>query len=1005
MARVNAPLLALNRGEVSKTALGRVDVEKLRLAAESMVNWLPSVVGPMMLRPGLQFINEVRNDLACAPLPFVFSKFDTALLELTPNVMRVEIADELVSRVAVSTAVADPTMTGSGGAWDTTNTTSGATTTIAGGVMTLTCSPVGGLAQAQQVVTVAGPDIGREHGLRIHVTQGPVTFRAGHALFYDLVAQTELDTGWHSLAFTPPGDFRIQIESTDSAPKTVALVTIDAAGVLEIPTPWDADALPTIRVDQSGDVIFCAAYGQKQAKIERRSTTSWSVVDYEPTVGPFSMSSAQSISMTPGAYFGRTTMTADRSYFEAGHVDAMLQLFLQGQQNERVLGGPNAFSAPVRVTGVGTDARNYDWTVTGTFTGTVTLQRSFDGPNSGFSDVSSLTAAGTLTSATGSSAGSPPLDNVIAWERVGFKDGDYGSGHVTVISDYAGTAGGAASGSGGSSGGGGLAGGGAGGGVGGGGSSGGGGASAGGAYGLARIVGFISPTQVTVDIVDGFSSIAATDTWQLSDWNDADGWPTSVAFFEGRLDWAGGLDLWCSQPDNFTGYAQQDNNGNSLGDAAAIIETFGSGPIDSTSWLLPLTRLLAGRDTSIASIRASSFDEVLTPTNISSKDCATIGAARMKAFKVDKRGIFVSEGGRVFELAMSPQEMDYSVTDLTRLNPDIYATGFVDGAVMRQPDGMLWLPRGDGQSAALLYDVVDDVVAWWRLQTLGIIENVCVLPAPAGVENLVYFTIKRTVNGVVRRFREKLAPRANCTGGTLCQLADSHLVYQGAPAATITLPHLPSTNVVIWADGADRGTVMTDAVGVATMPGDATYSTIMAGLGGEVVSFDGGSSPSNVMSVPAGYEGLTAEVFSDRRRVGPLTVSGGQIALPNGRVETRLEAFFGFTAPFYSAKLAYAAQGGTALSQKKKIDHLGLILYDTHYQGLQMGQSFSNLDPMPLMQGEAAIPADTVFAEYDEPTIAVPGTWDTDARLCLLAQAPRPAKVGGVVVSINTNEK
>jgi hypothetical protein len=219
------------------------------------------------------------------------------------------------------------------------------------------------------------------------------------------------------------------------------------------------------------------------------------------------------------------------------------------------------------------------------------------------------------------------------------------------------------------------------------------------------------------------------------------------------------------------------------------------------------------------------------------------------------------------------------------------------------------------------------------------------------------------------------------------------------------LPHLPNTDVVIWADGADRGTVTTDGTGVATMPGSASYSTIVAGLGGGVVSFDGGETPSNTMAVPAAYEGLTAELFSDRRRIGPLTVSGGQIALPNGRKETRLEAFFGFTAPFYSAKLAYAAQGGTALSQKKKVDHLGLVLYNTHFQGVQLGQSFAALDPMPQMLGEAAIAADTVFAEYDEATIAVPGTWDTDARLCLLAQAPRPATVGGVVVSINTNEK
>jgi hypothetical protein len=51
--KINAPLYSLNAGEVSKIAVGRVDVAKLRMAAECQVNWLPYIVGPMMLRPGL----------------------------------------------------------------------------------------------------------------------------------------------------------------------------------------------------------------------------------------------------------------------------------------------------------------------------------------------------------------------------------------------------------------------------------------------------------------------------------------------------------------------------------------------------------------------------------------------------------------------------------------------------------------------------------------------------------------------------------------------------------------------------------------------------------------------------------------------------------------------------------------------------------------------------------------------------------------------------------------
>jgi hypothetical protein len=970
MARTNAALLALNRGEVSKTALARVDIERMRLSAECQLNWMPTVVGSMALRPGLEMVGEVRGDNEALLLPFVFSKFDTALLELTANILRIRVDDVLISREAVATAISDPNF-GGGGAWTSANTTSGAGVTIGSGIMTLTAGPIGSLAQAQQVVAVAGADQGKVHGLRVVVLNGPLTLRMGSAAgLSDLIGQTTLDTGNHSIPFTPnTANVYLQIESTDARQKSLTRVSIDAAGVLEIPTPWGEADLSTIRIDRSGDIIYCTAYGIQQYKIERRGprpgATGWSVVAYRSDNGPFGSSLVGAVNLTPDVYTGNGNLMSDRAYFSPGCEGSLFLLFSPGQINQVALGAANTFSAPVRVTGVGTAARNYAWAFAGTWVGTLTLQRSFDGPFSGFTDVTTIAAPGTLNSATGT-GGTPNLDNVISWERVGFKAGNYTSGTCTVSSNY----------------------------------------TAGGGWGICRVTQYTSPTQVAIEVLQPFSSLLATDIWGASDWSNSAGWPTSLAFHEGRLDFSGADRYWGSQPDNYTGFAQQDAQGESLGDSGAIIETFGEGAVDSVNWMLSLTRLLAGREQQITSIRSSSLEEVITPTNVSARDCSTNGAARLKALKVDKAGIFVEQSGRrVYLASFDPGQADYSTHDLTRLNLDIGKPGFRDCAIARQPDTAAMWARNDGQIAELLFEPEDEVECWWRMQTMGWFEQTCTLPTATGIDTARYFVVRRNINGVTRRFIEKLAPRDNCVGGDLNQLADSHVVYQGAPASTISLPHLPLTSVVIWADGADRGTVTTDAAGLATMPGAASYSTIVAGLGGATVTFDGEGTPSNTMPVPSAYEGLTAEVFTDRRRVGTLTVSGGLLTLPNGRKEGLLVAFFGFTAPFYSAKLAYGAQGGSALSQKKKLDHLGMILFDTHYQGIKMGQSFLKLDDLPQMLQEALIPADTVFDEYDEAMIAVPGTWDTDARLCLLAQAPRPAKVGAVIVAMTTNEK
>ena len=99
------------------------------------------------------------------------------------------------------------------------------------------------------------------------------------------------------------------------------------------------------------------------------------------------------------------------------------------------------------------------------------------------------------------------------------------------------------------------------------------------------------------------------------------------------------------------------------------------------------------------------------------------------------------------------------------------------------------------------------------------------------------------------------------------------------------------------------------------------------------------------------------------------------------------------------------AQLGSAITQKKRINHLGLVMYDAHYQGLQYGQRFDVLDPLPLMEASQQTPSGTVWSEYDEPMMELPGSWNTDARLCLLAQAPVPCTVGACVIGMETKEK
>src|SRR5262249_23741925 len=219
-------------------------------------------------------------------------------------------------------------------------------------------------------------------------TQGPVVFRAGSTLGgADLIPQTTLDTGTHSLAFTPgSANLCIQIETTDAWAKTLTSCAIETAGPLVLPTPWGASDLPNIRYDQSGDIIFIACHGQQQYKIERRAAHSWSTVLFYSNNGPFQASPGILANFTPGAYSGNTTLTSDRPWFQPSHVGCLFRVFSNGQFNQTILGNQNAFTPAVRGTGVGA-TRNYASTVSRPSSATLTWQRSFDSATTGFNDV------------------------------------------------------------------------------------------------------------------------------------------------------------------------------------------------------------------------------------------------------------------------------------------------------------------------------------------------------------------------------------------------------------------------------------------------------------------------------------------------------------------------------------------------------------------------------------------------------------------------------------------
>lgn len=895
MPKAQNSQLNFNRGIISALGLARIDLDRTRLSAEVMTNWMPRVLGSMSIRVGRQYLGNTRNNARARSFPFIFAADDTARLEITSGKLRVWVADELVTRVAVTAAVTNGTFATDIASW-TDSDESGAASTWATGYAALLGTGTNAAILDQQVTV---NEANTQHALRIVIQRGPVIVRIGSTSGGDeYISETTLGTGSHSLTFTPTGNFYIRLMNRRLFTSLVDSVSVEAEGTLELDVPWLEADLSMIRMTQSGDVIFVACDGYQQRRIERRSGNSWSVVLYEPETGPFRNINATPITLTPAALTGDTTLTASKPLFRSTQVGALFRHQSTGQTVTANLTAEDTFTSYIRVAGV-EGTRQFAITISGTFTATLTLQQSIGEPGN-WIDVTTYTG---LTSITYDDE----LDNQIIYYRLGIKAGDYTSGTAVAALIY----------------------------------------SSGGIMGIARVTGYTSTTVVSVRVLSAFGAITASSDWWEGAWSDYRGWPSAITLYESRLWWASRDQIYASIVD-----AYEDFDDEYEGDAGPINRSIGEGPVETINWLLPLSRLMVGTLSNSAPIaalklegnhvlsgRSSSFDEPLTPTNFNLKT-ASAG------------GMFVQRSRqRLFSLNFDINESDYKPEDMSVAAPDLNEAGIAGIAIQYQPDIRVHCFRDDGTVGVMVHDKAENVICWCENDG-GEIEDVSVLPGSP--EDQVHYIVKRTINGAIVRFHEKWSLESECRGDPVGKLADAHIVYSGAATTTITgLAHLEGEEVVCW--GWNTATPFTDD------------------------------------------EGRTIG-----RDFGTFNVSGGQITGLSAAV-TDACVGIGYTAQWKSAKQAFAAALGTPLNQPKKIDHIGLILKDTHAKGIKYGPSFDLLDEMPDYEDHAEVGENHIHAAYDKDMIEFDGDWDTDARVCLQAQAPRPATVLAVSTSMTTN--
>lgn len=444
------------------------------------------------------------------------------------------------------------------------------------------------------------------------------------------------------------------------------------------------------------------------------------------------------------------------------------------------------------------------------------------------------------------------------------------------------------------------------------------------------------------DNVTLVGSLVADKKWRLGAFF-VGSFPSTVAFYEQRLVFAGTSNqpqtMFFSQSGDFENFEIGTNSDDGLQ------YTIGSNEVNVIRYLISSSQLVVGTSGGEFVVRASGFDEPLTPTNTQIKQQTTFGSAPIQPLLIGNSTLFIQRAKRKLrELAFSSESDSYVAPDMTILAEHITEGGIEEMAYQQEPDSVAWLVRADGVLACMTFRREEQVVAWHRHIIGGVfgsgnavVESVATIPGDID-EDQVWFIVKRTINGATKRYVEYLRGFDFGTDVGDAFFVDSGLTYSGSAATTISgLNHLEGQSVAILADGAAHAN-----------------KTVSSGA-----------------------------ITLDR------SVTKAQIGLP-------------FTSKLETLRIDAGSAMGSSQGKNKRIGEVTVRLFRT--VGLKIGTSATELDTIPFRSSSDSMDKPLTLFTGDK-TAEFNGGYDDDATITIIQDLPLPMTILAIFPTLSVFDK
>jgi hypothetical protein len=239
----------------------------------------------------------------------------------------------------------------------------------------------------------------------------------------------------------------------------------------------------------------------------------------------------------------------------------------------------------------------------------------------------------------------------------------------------------------------------------------------------------------------GEGSIPDVDAidWGTGAWNDENGYPGAIAFYQDRLVLAGSSEepqtVWMSKIGDYKDFGVSDP----LRDDDAITITLAGDSSDRIHSLLAMTDLLAFTNSGEWRISGAGENGAISPKAVVAHQQTTIGSRNIQPIAVNNRIIMIqTHGTEVHALGYNLEIDGYMGSEISILSSHLFEWKVSEGAAPKDrdivamayqqvPDSILWFALADGSMVTCTYQVEHEVIGWAR-QTSGEAKAVACIP-------------------------------------------------------------------------------------------------------------------------------------------------------------------------------------------------------------------------------------------------------------------------------------